>query len=70
MRYIWATTDPESRTAVHIQKHNALGEPLWSAFCGIDRNFDRTVNAPWALGRTVCVDCEKAVLAGAEKVGA
>ena len=43
---------------MHIQKTNNAGQPLMSALCGIDINFNRTINEPFSLGRGVCRDCE------------
>ena len=60
MNYVWVTHHPASKKWVHIQKHNPAGEPLWAALCGIDLPFNRSINAPFALGRKVCQHCEAA----------
>lgn len=64
MRYIWR---PGYKGRMHIQAHNVTGAGLNGAMCGIlYRNGYRTINAPFALGRKVCLHC-KAVFGGERK---
>jgi len=55
MRYIWEKGKP--RRVMHIQRFDRSGQASMSALCGIDLNFNRTINAPWGLGRKVCKKC-------------
>lgn len=59
MQFIWTSGHSESRTIVHIERQTAAGEPTRLALCGEIQEFDRSVNAPWALGRKVCAVCER-----------
>lgn len=57
MRYIYATRS--GQRVMHIARHDALGEMLWEPLCGrAALRFDRSINAPWSLGRGVCRDCK------------
>lgn len=47
------------KNAMHIQKHTASGQPLMEALCGIERPFNTTINAPFRLGKKLCVNCER-----------
>ena len=66
MNYIWASQSPSRRERVHIQAFKKSGEELRSprggfvAMCEIDLHFDRSINAPFTLGRKVCKNCIKA----------
>jgi len=55
MRYIFEAGKP--RRVMHISKHDYLGRELMEAVCGINHRFDRTINAPFALGRKLCKNC-------------
>lgn len=44
---------------MHIQKTNNAGQPEMKAICGVDHNFNRTINMP--LGRGVCSECESQI---------
>ena len=57
MRYIWEKGKP--RRVMHIEKTDKVGTPLGVAICGIPHNFNRSINAPWGLGRKVCKNCKK-----------
>jgi hypothetical protein len=59
MRYVFATPGA-NRRVLHIQRHTATGEVLYAALCGIRLPFNRSINAPWGLGRPVCKRCRKA----------
>lgn len=56
MRYIWEGGESRRRV-MHIQRHNCLGHPLMEALCGIDKRFNKSINAPFALGKKVCKRC-------------
>lgn len=55
MQYIYESG--KDRRVMHIQRHNVSGVGLWEALCGSPIKFNRTINAPFALGRTICKDC-------------
>ena len=57
MRYIWETG--KARRVMHVQAHTVTGEPLMAALCGIDHQFNRSINAPWGLGRKICKNCRR-----------
>ena len=57
IRYIWETG--KRRRVMHIQAHTRAGQPLMAALCGIGHRFNRTINAPWGLGRRICKNCRK-----------
>ncbi len=61
MNYVWVTRHPASKNRVHIQKHSPIGEPMWAALCGSGLPFNRSINAPFALGRKICKHCEAVV---------
>ena len=56
MNYVWETG--KGRRIMHIQAHTRAGQPLWTALCGIRHRFNRSINAPWGLGRKVCQSCQ------------
>jgi len=56
MRYVFEAGAPKRRV-MHVQQHDRLGEPLFVAICGADLPFNRSINAPFALGRRVCKHC-------------
>lgn len=55
MRYLYEESKP--RRAMHIMKFNLLGEMTMIAFCNIKLNFNRSINAPFGLGRKICKNC-------------
>lgn len=57
MRYIWESG--KDKRVMHIQKHNFAGVGLAESLCHIKHNFDRSINAPFGLGRKVCENCKK-----------
>jgi len=57
MRYIWEAG--KDGRVMHIQKFNSLGVGLAEALCEIDHNFNRSVNAPFGLGRKICKNCQE-----------
>jgi len=57
MRYIW---EQGKKGAMHITGFDPkTGAPTMKALCGIRHNFNRSINAPFALGRPVCKRCKK-----------
>jgi len=59
MRYLFAVPGADHRV-MHIQKHDPLGNSLMEPLCGTRIRFNRSINAPWGLGRPVCKHCRKA----------
>ena len=57
VRYIFE--GGKHRRVMHIMKTTNTGEYLSEAICGIKHNFNRTINAPWGLGRKICENCKK-----------
>lgn len=55
MRYIWE----ENKGVIHIMKYSPTGEMTFKSLCGIQHNFNRAINTPFASGRKVCKRCEK-----------
>lgn len=66
MNYIWATNSEARRRRVHIQAFGRTGLPLeddngyFVPLCSVRLPFNRSINAPFALGRKICKMCEKA----------
>lgn len=56
MRYTWSNHDDDDGK-MHIQRHNVSGIALDQALCGVPLRFNRSINAPFALGRKVCEQC-------------
>jgi len=48
---------------MHIQRHTATGAMTMQAFCGSRLPFNRSINAPWGLGRPVCKNCRRKLAA-------
>jgi len=44
---------------MHIERFTASGEETMEALCGISHNFNRSINAPFGLGRRICCNCKK-----------
>lgn len=57
MRYIWQSG--KRGRVMHIERTNQVGNPTGTALCGIGHRFNRSINAPFALGRKVCKNCEQ-----------
>jgi len=58
MRYIWDANKPyNTRRVMHIARFTQTGEMLLEAVCGIDLNFNRSINAPFGLGHKICKRC-------------
>ena len=55
LNYIWQSG--KKRRVMHIAKFTQTGQMLMEALCSIRLPFDRSINAPWALGRKVCKQC-------------
>ena len=69
MQYVWAAGTPCAQKRVHIQKFDMAGNAEFAALCGQDLPFDRSINAPFSLGRKICKHC-LAVLNGERKIAA
>jgi hypothetical protein len=59
MRYLFATPGAESRV-MHISRHDSYGHELMQPLCHVRLPFNRTINAPFGLGRPVCRRCLRA----------
>jgi len=60
VRYIWQRGRGSDRRVMHLCGHDpTTGEPTLRALCGIDRQFDTSINPPFRLGRPLCKRCEK-----------
>ena len=61
MRYIWHTGDKRGRRVMHIERFTVLGEQTWTSVCGRSPlgGFNRSINAPFSLGRPVCRLCRR-----------
>lgn len=46
---------------MHIERHDALGNGTMEPLCHVRLAFNRTINAPWGLGRPVCKRCRRIV---------
>lgn len=57
MRYLYEAG--KANRVMHIEEHNRLGNPTGQALCRIKLTFNRSINAPFALGRKVCQRCER-----------
>ena len=57
MRYVWEAG--QTRRVMHIECFTSAGEGTMAALCRIPLHFDRSINAPFALGRKVCKRCEE-----------
>ena len=57
MTYIWESGSDDAKSQVHIARYSPSGILTMLALCGDRQAFDRSINAPWALGRTVCATC-------------
>lgn len=55
MRYLYNTGKEEH---MHIERHTASGIGTNYGLCG-KGGFNRSINAPWALGKGVCEECER-----------
>ena len=53
MRYLWK----KGSDVMHIQKFTRYGKGLDKSLCG-RRDLNRSINAPWALGKPICGSCE------------
>ena len=55
MKYLYEAG--KDRRVMHIMKFNKVGEPFFKALCNIKLNFNRSINAPFGLGRKICRNC-------------
>ncbi len=60
MRYIWESGI--ARRRMHIERTTKTGESTMTALCGIQHNFNKSINAPWTLGKSVCKNCKTEAL--------
>lgn len=56
MRYVYESG--RKRRVMHIERFTFTGDETMRALCGIPIAFDRSINAPFGLGRTICKRCE------------
>lgn len=63
MRYIWRTGDRRHERVMHIEAIDRLGNDTMTSLCGRSPHggFDRSINAPFALGRPICRLCWRKV---------
>jgi hypothetical protein len=61
MRYLFSTVGRcPRRRVMHIARFTKSGELLMAPLCGrISLPWNRTINAPFALGQRVCAWCER-----------
>lgn len=57
MRYVWVKGRDQQK--MHIQVHDQTGRPLMKSLCGSRLPFNRSINAPWTLGKGLCKNCQK-----------
>ena len=62
MRYLFAAPGGDRRV-MHIAAHDNLGNMTGHPLCGtrLGRPFNRSINAPWGLGRPVCKHCKRKI---------
>ena len=54
MRYLYEGDKP--RRVMHLVRYDRFGF-IVGAICNIKLNFNRSINAPFALGRKICKNC-------------
>lgn len=59
MNYVFEAGKPNR--VMHIERTTMTGEQTFTALCGQRHAFDRTINAPWGLGRRICKKCRRAL---------
>ncbi len=62
MTFIWRAQRHTDKIIMHIQLHYRLGQPLNAAICGVHMEFNRSINAPFTLGRPICRNCLRSCL--------
>jgi len=67
VRYVFATPGAERRV-MHIQRHTETGLPLYSPLCSTRLRFNRSINAPFGLGRPVCRHCLRVLESNQDQV--
>lgn len=60
MRYLYRTPGATGR-AMHIASYTAAGVMTGGPLCHTSGGFNRSINAPFALGRPVCKWCRRKV---------
>lgn len=55
VRYVWETSKP--RRVMHIGSITRMGTPLFLPLCNTPVVPNRSINAPFGLGRKVCKKC-------------
>lgn len=58
MRFVFRTPGA-NRRVMHIERHTVTGAETFQPLCDTPGPFNRTINAPWGLGRPVCKRCER-----------
>ena len=61
MRYLFNAGRGVNRRVMHIAEHNVTGDMTGYALCKIGNSFNRSINAPFGLGRPVCKKCRRAL---------
>ena len=61
MRFLFRVPGAERRV-MHIMRFTETGEKTFEALCGAS-GFNRSINAPWGLGRPRCKRCLRKVRA-------
>jgi len=64
MRFLFRSGKGAKRRVMHIQSFLRDGTPTFDPMCSTPGPFNRSINAPFGLGRPVCKKC-RWVLAGA-----
>ncbi len=59
MRYLYESG--KGRRVMHIMKFDKLGNAIFESLCNIKLNFNRSINAPFGLGRKICKNCRKEI---------
>lgn len=56
MRYLYRTPGAERRV-MHIERMTVTGDETWRPLCNTGGAFNRSINAPFGLGRPRCKRC-------------
>jgi hypothetical protein len=59
MRYLFVAGE-RRYNAMHIERFTVLGDGTMEAMCEIAKPFNRSINAPFALGKRICKKCARA----------
>ncbi len=55
MRYLYESG--KSKRVMHIMRFDNIGNAIFESLCDIKINFNRSINAPFGLGRKICRNC-------------